>query len=114
MMTTAYRKLVTEADIKRVPRGKVLVRRSTDEEVTIGGIHLPDNKTEKPLKCTVLMLGDSRIKDSGAKEPIVVCDPPLKVGDTVSVRQFYGKNLNLEKDLIIVDGRDIEGVLTSV
>lgn len=108
-----FRKSITENDIKRVPRGKVLVRRSTEVEKSAGGIHLPENKTAKPLQCEVIAIGADRYKDSGVTEPCIFSSTPVKVGDTVSVRQFHGKNLNIEKDLLIVDGRDVEAQLTA-
>lgn len=108
------RKTITEADIKRIPRGKVLVRRSAVQEVSEGGIVLPENKAEKPLACEVLMIGADRYKTNGKVEPCIFAKPAVNVGDVVSVRQYHGKSINLDKELSIVDGRDIEGVLTIV
>lgn len=113
-MSQEIRKCITEEDIKRVPRGKVLVRRSVEEEKSKGGIILPENKAEKPLACQVLMIGADRFKSNGKVEPCIFADPPVVVGDIVSVRQYHGKAFNLEQEMTVVDGRDIEGVLTFV
>jgi len=77
-------------------------------------LHLPHNKVEKPLACQVLMMGEERYKNNGMREPCVYGEPNVQVGDIVSVRQYFGRHLNAETDLYVLEGRDIEGVLTFV
>ena len=56
---------------------RVLIEPTAAEEVTMGGIIIPDSAKEKPLKGTVLAVGN------GTKDEEMV----LKKGDTV----LYGK-----------------------
>lgn len=56
---------------------RVLIEPSPAEEVTVGGIIIPDSAKEKPLKGTVVATGN------GTKDEEMV----VKVGDNV----LYGK-----------------------
>lgn len=67
---------------------RVLINPSPAEEVTVSGIIIPDSAKEKPLKGTVLAVGN------GTKDEEMV----VKEGDTV----LYGKYAGTE---IEVDGR---------
>lgn len=64
---------------------RVLIQPAAAEEVTASGIIIPDTAKEKPLKGTVLAVGE------GTKDEEMV----LKVGDTV----LYGKYAGTEIDL---------------
>lgn len=64
---------------------RVLIQPGVAEEVTAAGIIIPDAAKEKPLRGTVLAVGDGT-KD----EPMI-----LKVGDEV----LYGKYAGTEVDL---------------
>ena len=61
---------------------RVLIEPAAAEEVTSGGIIIPDSAKEKPLKGTVKAIGN------GTKDEAMV----VKVGDTV----LYGKNSGTE------------------
>lgn len=64
---------------------RVLIQPAAAEEVTASGIIIPDTAKEKPLKGTVLAVGE------GTKDEEMI----LKVGDTV----LYGKYSGTEIDL---------------
>ncbi len=64
---------------------RVLIQPAAAEEVTASGIIIPDTAKEKPLKGTILAVGE------GTKDEEMV----LKVGDTV----LYGKYSGTEIDL---------------
>ena len=66
---------------------RVLITPAPAEEVTIGGIIIPDSAKEKPLKGTVTAVGN------GTKDEEMI----VKVGDTV----LYGKYAGIELE---VDG----------
>jgi chaperonin GroES len=68
---------------------RVLVEPAAAEEKTAGGIIIPDTAKEKPMKGTIIAVGDGK-KD----EPLTV-----KTGDVV----LYGKYSGTE---ISVDGRE--------
>ena len=46
---------------------KVLIRRLEAEEMTRGGIVLPDTAKEKPQKGTVMAVGDGKLLDDGSR-----------------------------------------------
>lgn len=65
---------------------RVLIEPTAAEEVTLGGIIIPDTAKEKPLKGTVVAAGDGH-----ADEPMV-----LKTGDVVLYGKYAGTELELD------------------
>ena len=71
---------------------RVLVKQSEAEDVTAGGIVLPDTAKEKPQRGRVVAVGPGKLLDSGKRGQM-----GLKKGDRV----FYGKYAGTE---VKVDG----------
>jgi chaperonin GroES len=69
---------------------RLLVEPGEAEEVTSGGIVLPDTAQEKPQRGKVLAVGPGRLLDSGERGEMDV-----KVGDEV----FYGKYSGTEIEM---------------
>ena len=65
---------------------RVLIEPTAAEEVTLGGIIIPDSAKEKPLKGKVLAVGN------GTKDDPMV----LKVGDTVLYGKYAGTEIEFE------------------
>lgn len=65
---------------------RVLIEPTSAEEVTMGGIIIPDSAKEKPLKGKVLAVGNGT-KD----EPM-----QLKAGDTVLYGKYAGTEIEFE------------------
>lgn len=65
---------------------RVLIEPTAAEEVTLGGIIIPDSAKEKPLKGKVLATGN------GTKEEEMV----LKVGDQVLYGKYAGTEIEFE------------------
>ncbi len=86
---------------------RVVVKPLPMEEVTKGGIVLPDTAKEKPQKGEVMAVGSGRLLDNGQRIPI-----DLKVGDKVLYSKYAGNEVKLdgEEYLILREG-DILGVL---
>ncbi|MBN2563838.1 MAG: co-chaperone GroES [Phycisphaerae bacterium] len=61
---------------------RLVVEQHEAEEMTSGGIVLPEQAKEKPTRGTVLAVGPGKLLDTGNRGPLSV-----KVGDEV----FYGK-----------------------
>ena len=86
---------------------RLVVRPDDPEEITSGGIVLPDSAREKPQKGRVLATGPGKLLDSGKRGVMSV-----KKGDTV----FYGKysgtevEVNHEK-VVIVRENDILAIV---
>ncbi len=74
---------------------RLIVRAAAAEEVTKGGLFLPDTAKEKPQQGEVLAVGAGKHDDAGKLIAMGV-----KVGDTV----LYGKYSGTE---IAVDGEDL-------
>ncbi|HUU21530.1 MAG TPA: co-chaperone GroES [Phycisphaerae bacterium] len=73
---------------------RVLVKQSEAEDVTAGGIVLPDTAKEKPQRGTVVAVGPGKLLDSGKRGEM-----GLRKGDQV----FYGKYAGTE---VKVDGQE--------
>jgi chaperonin GroES len=86
---------------------RVVVKPKGREEVTRGGIVLPDTAGEKPQQGEVLSIGPGRQLDSGKRVEL-----DLKVGDTVLFAKYSGTEFKLEDDdLLILSERDILAVI---
>ena len=85
---------------------KVLVEPGPEEEVTEGGIVLPDTARKKPQEGKVLAVGPGKLLDSGTRVP-----PAVKKGDTVIYSKYGGTEITIKgKDYIILDEDSILAV----
>ena len=75
---------------------RVVVEPMAAEEVTAGGIVLPDNAKEKPQRGTVIAVGPGKLLDSGARGTLSVA-----VGDEVIFGK-YGEEVKIlrESDIL--------------
>ena len=71
---------------------RVLIQPAPAEEKTVGGIIIPDTAKEKPLKGTVLAVGN------GTKDEEMV----LKAGDTVLYGKYSGTEIELEREKYLI------------
>ena len=75
--------------VKLDPLGdRVVVRPSTKEEVTKGGIVIPDTAKEKPQEGEVLAVGPGKMTEDGKRIPLDV-----KVGDIVIYAKYGGTEI---------------------
>ena len=73
------------------------------EEITKGGIVLPDTAKEKPQEGEVIAVGPGRLSDDGKRMAI-----DLKVGDTVIYAKYGGTEIKVEdEELVILRESDI-------
>lgn len=81
---------------------RVLVEPAAAEQVTAGGIYIPDTAKEKPQKGTVVAVGPGK-KD----EPTTV-----KEGDTVLYGKYSGTELQVDgKDYLMMRESDILAIV---
>jgi len=86
---------------------RVLVKRLEEEEVTKGGIIIPDTAKEKPAEGEVVAVGPGRLDDKGKRVPV-----ELKAGDRVLFSKYGGTDVKLDgKDYLIMREDDILGVV---
>ena len=84
----------------------VLVRKIETESKTAGGVLLPENAKEKPVKGEVLAVGKGAIcTETGNRIPLEV-----KVGDIAVFTQWAGHTVKLNgEELFIMKDQDILG-----
>ena len=70
---------------------RIIVKPAPAEEITKGGIIIPDTAKEKPLQGKITAIGKGRIDDSGKVIPM-----QLKVGDNVLYGKYAGTEITIE------------------
>jgi chaperonin GroES len=91
------KKDIKKKDINLKPLDdRVVVEPVEAEEMTAGGIVLPDTAKEKPQRGTVLAIGPGRLLDSGDRGELSVA-----VGDEVIYGKYAGSDIE-------IDGRDVK------
>jgi chaperonin GroES len=82
---------------------RLVVKAIQKEEVTKGGIVLPDTAKEKPQEGEVLAVGPGRVSDDGTR---VAMD--VKVGDIIIYAKYGGTEIKLDgEELIILRESDV-------
>ena len=82
---------------------RVVIQPLPKEEVTKGGIVLPDTVKEKPQEGKVIAVGPGKLADDGTRVAMEV-----KVGDTVLYAKYAGTEVKEEgEELIILRESDI-------
>ncbi len=90
--------------VKLQPFGDRLVVKPVErEEVTKGGIVLPDTAREKPQEGEILAIGPGRLSEDGKR---IAMD--VKVGDIVIYAMYGGTEIKIEdEELVILHESDI-------
>ncbi len=82
---------------------RLVVKPIEREEVTKGGIVLPDTAKEKPQEGKVLAVGPGRLSEDGKR---IAMD--VKVGDIVIYAKYGGSEIKIDdEELIILRESDI-------
>jgi chaperonin GroES len=89
---------------KLVPLGdRVVVKALDEEEITKGGILLPDTAKEKPQRGEVMAVGPGKLSEDGKRQPMEV-----KKGDKVIYAKYAGTEVKIEdEELLILRESDI-------
>ncbi len=86
---------------------RVLVRRVESEEVTSGGLIIPDSAKEKPQEGEIVSCGEGSRKDSGELIPMSV-----KAGDRILFGKWSGTEVKIDsEDLLIMKESDVLGII---
>ena len=95
----ALRPLADRVVAKAVPR----------DEMTKSGIMLPDTAKEKPMRATVVAVGEGRRAEDGTRIPLDV-----RAGDQILFAKYGGTEFTLdEEELLILSEKDILAVVAS-
>ncbi len=99
-------KFVKEARVARKiqPLGdRVVVKATEQDDVTKGGILLPDTAKEKPQEGEVVAAGPGRVADDGKRIPM-----EIKTGDRVIYAKYGGTEITDDgEELLILRESDI-------
>ena len=89
-------------------RDRVLVKPFKPQEVSSGGIIIPDTVTEKPVQGEILAVGGGRVTDNGNHIPMTVA-----VGNSIFFAKFSGTPISINggEELLILNESDILGIL---
>lgn len=86
---------------------RLIVKAAEKEQVSAGGIILPDSAQEKPQRGEVLAAGPGKRLDSGTLAPLDV-----KVGDVVYYGKYSGTEVKVDgEDYVILRADDVLAVV---
>ena len=86
---------------------RVVIRPQEAEEVTKGGIILPDTAKEKPMQGEVVAVGNGKLTEEGK-----IVELSVKVGDKVLYGKYSGTEVAIEGDeYLIMRENDIFGIV---
>jgi len=86
---------------------RIVVKVLDAEEVTKGGIVLPDTAQEKPQQAEVIAVGKGKTSDEGK-----VIAPEVKVGDKVLFGKYSGTEIKVDgKEYLILKEEDILAIM---
>ncbi len=94
--------------MKIIPLGdKIVVKRMDAEEMTAGGILLPDAAQEKPQEGRVLSIGEGRVNQAGERMALQVQE-----GDRIIFSSYAGSQVTVDnEELIIMSEDDVLAIL---
>jgi len=87
--------------------GRVIIEPIEQEEMTAGGIILPETAKEKPQEGKILAVGPGDRDDDGERIPM-----ELQIGDKVLYAKYSGTEVKMDgKKLLILRESDILAVI---
>ena len=86
---------------------RILVKRIEEEEITKGGIIIPDSAKEKPSEGKVVACGNGKVRDDGTVQQLDV-----KRGDKVLFSKYAGTEVNIDgEEHLMLRADDLLGVI---
>jgi chaperonin GroES len=76
---------------------RVIVKPIEREEITKGGIVLPDTVKERPVEGKVLAVGPGKLTDDGKRVPM-----DIKVGDVIIYTKYGGTEIKVDDEELII------------
>ncbi len=85
---------------------RILVKRIEEEEITKGGIIIPDSAKEKPQEGKVVAVGKGKVADDGKTIELTV-----KKGDKILFSKYAGTEVQIDgEEHLIIREDDVLGV----
>jgi chaperonin GroES len=86
---------------------RIAVAPIQQDEVTTGGIIIPDTVKEKPMRGEILAIGPGKRDEDGKLIPLSV-----KIGDKIVYGKYGGTEIKIEgKDIVIMKESDVFGII---
>ena len=86
---------------------RVLVKRIAEEEMSAGGIIIPDSAKEKPAEGKIVAVGNGKVLEDGSVRKLDV-----KKGDTILFGKYSGTEVKIDgTEHLIMREDDILGVI---
>lgn len=86
---------------------RLVVRRTEEDNMSAGGIVIPDVAAEKPSRGEIIAVGSGAINSDGSIRELSV-----KVGDLVVFGKFAGTEIKIgNEDLIVMSENDIMAIV---
>ena len=104
-MTTATKK---KSKVSLQPLGdKVVVARDESEDITAGGIVLPDSAQDKPSRGTIVAVGTGKLLDDGSRGEMQV-----KKGNRILFTAYAPETINIDdEEFLLMSEGDILAVI---
>ena len=102
MAVTAKKPRKTKSSIQLQPLGdRIVVEREATEDLTAGGIYLPENAKDKPQRGTVISIGNGKLLADGSRAPLQV-----KIGDKVIFTSYGPDEIKIGTDEFLLMRED--------
>ncbi len=86
---------------------RILVTREEEEQMTSGGLIIPDTAKEKPQEGRIIAVGPGKRDEDGKRVPLEV-----KVGDRIFFAKYSGTEIEIDgEEQIFMREEDVLGVL---
>ena len=86
---------------------RIIVKRLDSQEVSKGGIIIPDTAKEKPIEGRVVAVGQGKYLDDGTRRQLTV-----KQGDKILFGKYSGTEIKIEGDEhLIMREDDVLGII---
>lgn len=86
---------------------RIIVKPSQPEEVSKGGIIIPDTAKEKPMQGEIIAVGNGKILEDGKVMPL-----QLKAGDQVLYGKYSGTEVSIEgEDYLMMRESDVFAII---
>lgn len=88
---------------------RLVIRHLDAEEMTSGGLAIPDTAKEKPLEAVVVAVGPGRLNENtGQRMPL-----DIKEGEHVLISKYAGSEFSLNNEtLVLIEENDVLAVLS--
>ena len=88
---------------------RIIVKPSEPEEVTKGGIIIPDTAKEKPQQGEIVAVGKGKITDEGKEIPL-----QLRVNDVVLYGKYSGTEVNIDgEEMLMMRESDVFAIINA-